>query len=93
MNDKYPDWFLSAWQKGFVFWLATAGLFAALLMAVVLHLDDSLRDSEQRLHQDLIHMGDELQDDEDEQTSELQQIRKELDEIRLELKELRSQDK
>ena len=89
MNDTYPDWFLWAYQKGFVFWIATAGVFGALLLGVVLHLDDSVRDAEERLHQDLVEMGDELQDEEGKQSSELQQIRKELDEIRIELKQLR----
>ena len=27
MNDNYPDWFLWAYQKGFVFWLSIAAVF------------------------------------------------------------------
>ena len=89
MNDKYPDWFLWAYQKGFVFWLAVAGVFAFSLLSVVLHLDSSMHDTEIRLQQEVNRVGEEIQDDEDEQTLELQEIREELDAIRRELKELR----
>ncbi len=89
MNDKYPDWFLWAYQKGFVFWLSIAAVFGALLLGVVLHLDDSVRDTEGRIHKELIRVGKKIQDGEDEQTHELEEIREELDAIRRELKELR----
>ncbi len=89
MNDNYPDWFLWAYQKGFVFWLVVAAVFGAVLLGVVLHLDDSVHDTEDRLQQELIRVGEELQDGEDEQTRELEEIREELDAIRRELKELR----
>ncbi len=88
-ENGYPDWFLWAYQKGFVFWLSIAALFGFSLLGVVLHLDDSVRDTEQRIHQDLIRVGEDLQDGEDEQTQELQEIRDELDAIRRELKEMR----
>ncbi len=89
MNDKYPDWFLWAYQKGFVFWLAIAAAFGALLLGVVLHLDDSVHDTEERIQQELIRVGEGLQNGENEQTRELQEIREELDAIRRELKEIR----
>ena len=89
MNDNYPDWFLWAYQKGFVFWLAIVGVLGAVLLGVVLHLDDSVHDTEERLQQELHRVGEELQDGEDEQTRELREIREELDAIQRQLKEMR----
>ncbi len=89
MNDKYPDWFLWAYQKGFVFWLSIAAVFGAVLLGVVLHLDDSVHNTEERIQQELIRVGVELQESENEQTRKLEEIREDLDAIRRELKELR----
>ena len=88
-ENKYPDWFLWAYQKGFVFWLSIAAVFGFSLLAVVLHLDDSVRDTEQRIHQDLIEVGNKLQTEEDRQSRELAEMREELEDIRRELKEIR----
>jgi hypothetical protein len=89
MSEDYPNWFLWAYQKGFVFWLSIAGAFGLALLLVVIHLDDSVHDTEVRIQQELNRVGDELQDGETQQTEELQEIRGELEAIRRELKEIR----
>jgi hypothetical protein len=88
-NNNYPDWFLWAYQKGFVFWLAIAAVFGFSLLGVVFHLDNSVHDTEVRLQREVNRVGEEIQDDEDEQIRELREIREELDTIRRELRELR----
>ena len=87
MDNDYPDWFLWAYSKGFVFWLCVCAVLGTILLAVVLHLDDSLRDAENRLHKDLT----EIQDVEGRQSDELKQIREELDNIQKQLDELRKE--
>ena len=88
-NSSYPDWFLWAYQKGFIFWMSIAAVFGASLLGLAFHLDGSVHDTEVRIHQELHRVGDEIQDDEDTQTRELREIRRELEAIRQELKEIR----
>lgn len=85
-QEDYPDWFLWAYQKGFVFWLSLAALFGFSMLAVVFHLDRSVQSTEERIHQDLIRVSEEIQEDESEQARQLREIREELDTIRQELK-------
>ena len=88
-QENYPDWFLWAYQKGFVFWLSIAALFGFSMLAVVLHLDHSVQATEERIHEDLIRVSEEIQEDESDQARQLREIREELDQIREELKVMR----
>ena len=92
-QQQYPDWFLWAYQKGFVFWLSMAAVFGFALLAVVFHLDHSVQATEERIHQDLIRVSEELQEDETEQARQFREIQEELDQIREELKTMREKEK
>ncbi len=92
-QEKYPDWFLWAYQKGFVFWLSIAALFGFSMLAVVFHLDHSVQSTEERIHQDLVRVSEEIQEDESEQARQLREIREELDTIREELEAMREAER